>query len=521
MNESLFGFPRTPHSLKQLYLSPNSSTRYSFSPSDVDFVVCHSAENSTATLVIPRSPKYSKTVFIANMSPGTTINILIDGNSTPSASLYYREFVQITCSSQLYTISSKGFVRTGKSLMSGIYPETGWIVRFPQITECNSMCVLSENNVNYLYMVLTYKAGSYTKSALAKADSNGKLIWSLMENTGDITFRHIISSVEQGTSYIYIVGSYMSGYYAFIAKLTKDAEIVWSKRFSTASTFYSCCLSYEGQDKYIYAVGTIRVSGSNNAYIVKLTTDGSVVWQKTYSASSFTKVVFSPEGYIYALNSGAIVKLSTEGTMIWQIGGISITIPTIENNTSYLYIGRQYSYDFVLSKITPSLSVVWSKKIPSQGSGETYMDSAVVVGNSIFVCGGLRISSYRHPYMFKISFDGSVEWQRYTYSGIYQTIYDIAKSVLVVSEKGLVYAYFFLIEEDSRHLMKYCLNYPTNGPVPDIPSIQILPISVPISDYPISLPTLSNTLSDVSNTIVSQSLSLIPITLFYSWSELL
>lgn len=523
MNESLFGFPRTLSSVKQIFLPSNSCIRYDFSPSDVEAIICHSSENSTATFLIPRYPKYNKTVYVANMSSGSTINILIDGNSTPSVSLNYREFVQITCISQLYIISSKGFVRTNKTLLSGRYVETGWITQFQNTTAYNDLCISSENGSNYIY-TLSNVTAPYSRNVITKLDSKGSVLWHVMCESSDFNFNSIISSVEEGTPYIYVAGSYSDC--SVVAKLTKDADVVWCKRFGAVSSlFYSCCLSYEGQNRYIYAVGKERSTGNYRAYIVKLGTDGSVIWQKTCELSSFNQILASAEGntnYLYVKSENVIIKHTSDGSVVWSkypsSGAITSMVRSVENNTVYIYAGHSYSGIFTVVKLTPDGSPVWTKKTNAQG---TPFYRSAFVRDRVLICGALRFSSSDYyPYVWTVLSDGSMGFQRYVYPKSGSVISDSAKHPSVFFENGVAYTCFTISTANIYYIMKFCVDFPPSGQIIDIPSLTIYPASASITDNSIVFQTGSYTFSDISVNITSPMLTLIPVKLCQTWSEL-
>ena len=195
-----------------------------------------------------------------------------------------------------------------------------------------------------------------------KLDSNGILEWSRYFG-GNFTDTSYAACQTQGGDYI-IIGSSDSndidisnnkGTYDFwIIKISSEGNLIWEKSYGGSEIDEALDITPTTDGNFIVCGNTrsnnIDVSSNNGAadiWILKITPNGEILWEKTYGGNSFeaAKSVHqtTDNGFIIAGNSrsdnndltknngqndGWIFKINQDGILQWQtsIGGSNIDL---------------------------------------------------------------------------------------------------------------------------------------------------------------------------------------------------
>lgn len=151
-----------------------------------------------------------------------------------------------------------------------------------------------------------------------------------------------------------IFSSY-GGYSVYLEKLNSDATVAWTKLLGagassvalsgiitdSAGNFYAMG-SFTGTGDFDPGVGTINLTGNNNAYVAKLDPNGNAIWAKTYGAYSAIDVAVDASSNVFIsgqyigtkdLDPGAgtqnltstgsgsyVLKLNPDGSFAWVTG---------------------------------------------------------------------------------------------------------------------------------------------------------------------------------------------------------
>ena len=171
----------------------------------------------------------------------------------------------------------------------------------------------------------------------------------------------------------------MSG---FAAKTDMQGNLVWSKTFGGNGTdeFYS---AFAASDGYVLLGLTSQSGGAQpQAWVVKIDAGGNLIWDRAFSFASDTVAktgVLSPDGD-------------------YVVGG-------------YTDSKAPNEYSFLLMKISPDGSLIWSQTYGEAGSQEaTSMteasDGYVIVGNT------QAPGDNMHAWVVKIDSNGALQWAK-------------------------------------------------------------------------------------------------------------
>jgi RHS repeat-associated protein len=290
---------------------------------------------------------------------------------------------------------------------------------------------------------------------IGKFNSDGTLAW---RNTYSATAGYSIM-VEVTDGYV-LGGSHRIGSGGDseieVIKVDKNGVLIWRKNYSLINYRYHELLNIiKTNDGNFLLVGDASNDSSSDGYVLKIKSDGTLLWQKTIGGNSyeyFDKAYLCNDGdYVLSGNSSSsdipgypnptnvgydyIVKLSPDGlTIRWQkllsvnwrqslvltsdnkiIVGSSGVNPQGTNSGLDIYLGiLNYEGDFVQEKYFGGSSGEWYNSMQSTSDG-----GYIVYGvtNSSDVPGDLASSYYSNnsdfkAYFLKLDHNLNMQWQR-------------------------------------------------------------------------------------------------------------
>lgn len=275
-------------------------------------------------------------------------------------------------------------------------------------------------------------------------------------------------SIQQTLDGGYIVAGEMDSFTTlgkklWVLKLKPDGTIEWQKTYRGGNYDNTECIKQTLDGGYIVTGYTLSLNPGNediNAWVLKLRPDGTVEWQKTYGGvyPDWARAIqqTSDGGYVVAgftVSFGAgvediwVLKLRSDGTVEWQktYGGVKADGAECIQQTSdggYIIAGYTYSFgagkkDFWVLKLRANGTIDWQKTYgggdnDSVTSIQQTSDSGYIVagGTDSFGAGGADL------WVLKLRPDGTVEWQQ-TYGG---ANYDLAHFVQQTSDSGYIVA---------------------------------------------------------------------------------
>lgn len=221
----------------------------------------------------------------------------------------------------------------------------------------------------------------------------------------------------------------------FTFALTLNAQ--WAKSYGENGEDTANSIQQTSDGGYIVAGITSSFgAGSSDMWILKLASDGSIEWQKTYGGDSLDEAQFVQQttdgGYIVAGTTSSfgagssdmwILKLASNGAIEWQRTygeSQSESAYSIQqtNDGGYIAAGNTSSFgsgqlDFWIIKLSTLGDMEWNKTYGGSTSETGYsiqqtFDGGYVVAGTTASFGAGSFDMW----ILKLAFDGTIEWQK-------------------------------------------------------------------------------------------------------------
>ena len=326
---------------------------------------------------------------------------------------------------------------------------------------------------------------------IVKLSNTGTLLWqkTLGGTDYDMNF-----SIQQTTDGGYIAAGYatsndgdITGNHGvadfMISKLSDSGDLLWQKILGGLDDDEAFSIQQTTDNGYIVAGYTYSANGDitenkggYDAWIVKLSDTGTLLWQKTFGGTGYDEAHSIKQtadgGYIFAGyttsldgdtsgNHGGydawIVKLSDTGTLLWQktLGGSTIDYATsIQETTDGGYIfagfttsnngdvtGNHGEYDVWIEKLSNTGSLLWQKVLG--GTNIDYAQSIQLTTDGGYIVAGFTTSNNgdvtgnhgaHDAWIIKLSNEGNLLWQK----ALGATDIDYADSVQQTTDGGYI-----------------------------------------------------------------------------------
>jgi mannose/fructose-specific phosphotransferase system component IIA len=214
---------------------------------------------------------------------------------------------------------------------------------------------------------------------IIKLDSDGSVAWQDMYGGSGYDWANSIQQADDG-GYI-VCGASSStdiqnvtnhgGDDCYIIKLDSDGSVAWQDMYGGSGCEWATSIQQADDGGYIICGGSrstdipdVTNHGYQDCYIIKLDSDGSVVWQDMYGGT--------PDDWAYS------IQQADDGGYIFCGGSSAIDIPNVTNNGGV---------DFYIIKLDSDGSVAWQDMYG--GSGYEWATSIQQTAHGGYiVCGG-------------------------------------------------------------------------------------------------------------------------------------
>ncbi len=337
---------------------------------------------------------------------------------------------------------------------------TGTVSSSPAGINCGSTCVANFNSGTVVMLSAAPSPGSiFAGWSDASCSSSGTCAVTMNAAQGETaqfdihTFQttfggpnnDVALSVRQTSDDGYILTGWTNslgagGYDCYLAKLDPDGMLVWQKTFG-GSGDEICHSALETTDGGYIIVGYTSSfgAGSDDVYLVKTDSGGSLLWQKSFGGAGFDGGYAVHQttdgGYIIAgvstsfsvdLTDAYLVKTDSTGNLVWQktFGG------PLSDGAYAVSVLQTTGGDYVFSGYTGSSSpgimdaylvmtdangnLVWQQTWGAPPGAAAY--SVEQTSDGGYIVGGTSGAVSTSPYLAKTDAEGEVVWQK-TYGG--------------------------------------------------------------------------------------------------------
>ena len=243
-----------------------------------------------------------------------------------------------------------------------------------------------------------------------------------------------------------------------VVRVNDKGKSIWRKAFGGKKRDLAGAIT-KTSDGNLVIVGygeSFNKAGDKDAYLVKLDTNGKMLWQKAYGgddAEMLLGVAATKDGGVIAVGSTEsfgkgesdiyLVRLDKDGKQLWQktFGGkredVANAIVALADG-NFILAGSSSSYnagdkDFYISKITPDAKQIWAKAYGEEQDDEVHGITATKEGGCVIV-GATESYGSKHDDVdvMKLDKNGEQVWHRlYGYKSI-----EYANDVIATPEGG-------------------------------------------------------------------------------------
>ena len=333
---------------------------------------------------------------------------------------------------------------------------------------------------------------------IVKTDASGNIVW---QKSFGGSSNDIAASIQQTSDGGFIVAGSsasndgdVSGNHGladyWIVKLDALGNLVWQKCFGGSKNDNAYSVQQTSDGGFIVAGSSYSndddVSGNhgfNDYWIVRLSSDGNLTWQKYFGglhidfASSVLQTAdggfivagssSSPNGDVVGHHGSAfpdywIMKLDVNGNIVWQkclgswewdapysirliAGGGFIVAGYASFNNGDVTGNHGGSNDYWVAKLDPEGNLIWEKSLGGTGDDRAYSIDPTSDGGFIIAGGsnsddgdvsGRHGASGNDEWIVKLNADGNLIWQK-MWGGFGD---ELAYSILQTSEGGFIVA---------------------------------------------------------------------------------
>ncbi|MFC2084357.1 T9SS type A sorting domain-containing protein [Bacteroidota bacterium] len=258
---------------------------------------------------------------------------------------------------------------------------------------------------------------------IVKTDNNGLMEWSAVHGDDETENANTVLQTGDGNYMVFgQTNSEGAGHFDYyLMKISSSGEKIWDKTYGGNKDESAGAMVKTDDGGYIL-VGSTRSFGdefSTDLFIIKVSADGNVIWEKTYGGSggeSVNEIIRTNDGgYVMVGTTGSygagsfdvyIVKINASGNLVWEktFGGTGDEEGNdiVElNDGSFAISGYTVSFgagakDFLLLNVNSSGDEVWYNVY-----GGIYQDVAsniVTTGNEIIAMGYISQSTQRRSF---------------------------------------------------------------------------------------------------------------------------
>jgi hypothetical protein len=368
-------------------------------------------------------------------------------------------------------------------------------------------------------------SGEGRKLWVLRVNENGDVIWQKEYGEAGELRPWSIKATPDGGSIVAVYTELYSDFW--ILKLRSDGSIEWQKTYGRSVYDLAYSIDSTAEGGYVIAGSTIASGGA--VWVLKLTSSGSIEWQNFYDAGTSAEVAYcirqtDDSGYIVGGSTRSVgagdedywlLKLTSDGSIQWQktfggTGSDRLWHASQVPDGGYILLGKTQSFgagedDFWVLKLDSEGKVVWQKTYGGIRHDSPITDKSMTQAED----GGFAFTGITYSFgdtarglFVKLDGEGNIQWQK-TYGGsVVGSTYALKQTQ---SQDYVLAGYGNHVGEKSGVFVVRV------GNDADIPNCCL------ISDVAVSV---TNTNATVTTTVASpQSSSASPVDTAITWSE--
>lgn len=305
--------------------------------------------------------------------------------------------------------SDDGFIVTGQHQSSGagacdIYVfkrdacgNTVWFNTYGGGGDDGGMCIRETSDGGFILTGLSQQGSGGYDMALIKLDINGNVTWSQdFGGPSDDRGLQVQETMDGG----YIVSGHTQSFGAgswdaYLIKTDINGNLEWSKTYGGGGDDYGNYVQQTPDGGYIIMGSTSSFgAGSWDLWMIRINSQGNIIWNKTYGAAGaegehwHTKGLIASDGnyviasYTSSFGAGSndylLIKTDTSGTVLWSktyggVGDDNLRFITETADRGFALTGYTTSFgfggnDYYLVKTDSSGDVEWSRVYGGAGA---------------------------------------------------------------------------------------------------------------------------------------------------------
>ena len=222
------------------------------------------------------------------------------------------------------------------------------------------------NDGGYAFLGSTYSFGAGHQAYLVRVDKDGNVLWSKTFGVPGTSYGGAIEPTKDGG---FLVGTSSSLYSACIIKLDSVGNVLWTKTSSNSKWMKSIGETNDG-GFIVLGESVHGVGPSPDAYLLKWDSAGVLTWQRKIDfCIPYTIKQMKDGGYL--LVDGGLTKLDSLGSVLW-CRGYNTSVKSAHETTGggFLITGSASNGKAILMETDSSGILLWSRTY-SSGDGFT------------------------------------------------------------------------------------------------------------------------------------------------------
>ena len=271
--------------------------------------------------------------------------------------------------------------------------------------------------------------------SLTKLTPDGNVLWSKhYGGSGDDYARAVITTNDGGFALVGSSNSFFIGQGddIYVVKTDNNGNLQWDKTYGTSDNERGFTILQTDDGGYFVGGSTAVFDFANDAYAIKISESGDVLWNKIIGIDGndnvFNAIQLDDRHFITVGttdNLGGTInflvnKIANNGTVVWSktIGGFDEDHPRTVQPTpdgGLLFVGHTLTwgaggFDILLVKTDMNANVLWAKTYGT--SGNDFTEGFRVVDDGVLIAMG-RTSGNTSIAIQKTDFNGNWQWTRF------------------------------------------------------------------------------------------------------------